>query len=849
MSTMLACGPYDFLFKSSLPPPEAVVDKSSFNELPVEERLAITQGDLRQLKEIFRIQESEQEDLQHELKFHAIKNEELMDVINAFRSTSSDRSHEIMRAKAEQNSELTVQVHSLRDLMTKSGDQIAALQKELKEKVKEGENLASHQRTNQRLQVQLKGLVKTLNNVEISSVDIPSEWINMQWITGGLNKKKADNDDSDKTVQVINSKIIIMEADRQRLLKESKLYNQSDGEKEEKIIALERQVRKMQHDKDELQETNNSLKKQLSVRDGKIGALEELFQNINANRNINGVKGKATSPNRKNSLLSVEDEDDEDDMDDMDDCESVDIDSLAAPPNDEASSGGVTQSFEEIFTSIWTNFTGRTGTKGMDEDEISTNDEEDQDISSCFNASYHSKQIETELKDAAKLELDELWENNQALTEDYEAAQFKISDLSAKLEESIIKANSFQTKAELRESLLKDVIHQYKELQLENSASTDQMAQLKQKVAVLLQLEKERNEERKAAEAAAATAEGGKLVVKGPVLTALGETPTFDLSERTRMTSDDDSSEDDGESTIPSVSLINGLDKNFVMEDYKRIGVECDRLQHEFDAAIEMITDLEDSLQESKDEVQKSEILQANQARTIVLLEGEKTTLQGRVIDATTMIVGTRSTHTQAEGELRSAELREEKAREKQLEREKDLWDVIEQYKMLADENRSTQEEKAEVEHELMLTHKVKIQRRDLVYEYRKLEKAMEEAIETGEELSKKLQMARSEAAVNKEETKGVRKRLAGCHFHYKELQQQYDAILKENENHERLLAKAQKHEALHNTQAESWSTMMENVRGKRRAAEEQVDALSTKNEELQRLCHQLKEETRILRA
>ena len=118
----------------------------------------------------------------------------------------------------------------------------------------------------------------------------------------------------------------------------------------------------------------------------------------------------------------------------------------------------------------------------------------------------------------------------------------------------------------------------------------------------------------------------------------------------------------------------------------------------------------------------------------------------------------------------------------------------------------------------------------------------MEEAVETGEQLAKDLQMAKNDAARNKEETKGIRKRLAGCHFHYKQLQQQYDEVLKQNGDLDRRLSKAQKYEALHNTQAESWTAMMENVRDKRRAAEEKVDSLSKENEELHLYCNELME-------
>lgn len=218
-----------------------------------------------------------------------------------------------------------------------------------------------------------------------------------------------------------------------------------------------------------------------------------------------------------------------------------------------------------------------------------------------------------------------------------------------------------------------------------------------------------------------------------------------------------------------------------------RLQNDCDRLQHEFDTAIEKISELEVSLKAANSEVRETKIVQANKARKIALMEAEKIVLQARIMEATTKIVDAQSTHTQrtveVEDELRLAELREQKAREKQSQREQDLWEVIEQYKELAGQNESTKAEKAEIEQELALTEKVKIQRRDLVYEYRKLEKTLEEAVETGEQLAIDLQQAKNEVAKRKEETKGIRKRLAGCHFHYKQLQDQYDLVIKEKED------------------------------------------------------------------
>merc|ERR1712166_1571754 len=125
--------------------------------------------------------------------------------------------------------------------------------------------------------------------------------------------------------------------------------------------------------------------------------------------------------------------------------------------------------------------------------------------------SYHTKQVEEELQAAAQKEYNELHNNHHKLCEDYESSQLRITDLTARLEESIIKATSFEKKSELREGLLKDVIQQYKELQLENSTCKDHLRKVKQKVTVLLQLEKERSEqeeqERKNNEEAAVAAD------------------------------------------------------------------------------------------------------------------------------------------------------------------------------------------------------------------------------------------------------------------------------------------------------------------------------------------------------
>jgi len=251
------------------------------------------------------------------------------------------------------------------------------------------------------------------------------------------------------------------------------------------------------------------------------------------------------------------------------------------------------------------------------------------------------------------------------------------------------------------------------------------------KDSTLLELEKERKEELKRREEAAADAlaAAGKVLVKAPAptgndpptVTAMGETPTFEMSEHTeRMASDEES----------CVSSSPGFDKNFVIEENKALVSECDRLQHEFDSAIEKINELQKSLEGAQDEMKEYQAKHANQSLTIAMLEGEKQTLQDKIVETTTMIVDEQSMNEHEKEEYKNSVLRETKAREKQIQREKELWDVIEQYRKLVDENRCIKEEKAEVEQqkaevesELELTQKEKFQRRDLVYEYKKMEK------------------------------------------------------------------------------------------------------------------------------
>jgi DNA-directed RNA polymerase subunit F len=147
-------------------------------------------------------------------------------------------------------------------------------------------------------------------------------------------------------------------------------------------------------------------------------------------------------------------------------------------------------------------------------------------------------------------------------------------------------------------------------------------------------------------------------------------------------------------------------------------------LQHEFESAIAKISTLEGELEKARDHVRTSQKEHADHARSMAKLEAEKIRLQEELLQEKQRLAKYRVTEVgQHQDDLRMAELRAEQACSKQREREQDLWDVIEQYKELAELNAEQQAHMNQVERELQLTNRVKIQRRDLVYEYRKMEK------------------------------------------------------------------------------------------------------------------------------
>jgi hypothetical protein len=682
--------------------------------LTVEDRLKVALRDQEHLKEVLRMKTSMEEDLQREINFYQIKNQELTDVLNAWQSKTNGDQQQVMRAKAEQNAELTMQVRALKDLLSKSTETMDVLQKNLSKAKEEKENLASDQKFYERTIAQINGLYNTVDKIEVSSMkSMQSEWMTSRWIAKPSEKQHVHN-----TVQCISSKIIAVETDRQRLLRETKSYQEDHVKQEERILALERQVKLLEEEKQELRDETHTLQRELDVRAGKIGALEELFQTINTTRTLDIPENVSyNSDTEKQDAISMEEE--EKNTDD----EKIDKNKLKFDVEEESM-----DIFSQTANSVGTAFASMMESFSFDMQSITASNMEDivstattpPEVETGDATSFNTKDVEHDLHQAAMLEAQEWKAKCLSVQDEHSQAQLKIANLSVQVQDLEQQTGNARQKADLREGLLRDVIQQYKELENDHANAIEQIEKLKDKVACLAirQYRQERQEKKSLYHGK------GKGEENDEVHNFLDHRlPTFE-TEGSGITIDDDidRAQDDSSSSTPSSS--NRDEDLILLDDYKQLESECDRLQHEFETAIVKISNLEKELDLARMQAHTSRKQHADQAHAIVLLEKEKAQLQEELLEEKQKLAVWQSTHEgQKADDLRLAELRVEQARSKQREREQDLWDVIEQYKELAELNAEQQEHMNNVERELHLTHRVQIQRRDLVYEYRKLER------------------------------------------------------------------------------------------------------------------------------
>lgn len=670
------------------------------------------------------------EDLERDCRYHTIKCGELNDVLNACcrgggpqqqkgvgEEKDEHNVRDVLRAKAEQNAELAMQVHALKETVDTSAKSMDAMRKELDAAAAANSALTEEKRAHQRAMVQINGLVRTLQRVEVS-VDIPSEWINNQWLG-------RDSGGDNNSIQLVTRKIIAIEADRQRLLREGRSVQEEHEAKDARIVALERKARASEREQSDALEEISSLRRELDVRAGKIGALEELFQNINASRTIDGTDGggggggtasAAQHPKQRNHdgdnggrrrrphptdiPRNVECDDRTVSVMEVDEDDSVEISSQANGTTELVLTTSIASQMPDIVTD---------DEGGQSVDRHHPHDDDDESTAATVRA-----------------ELVMLKDRYRSLQEDRDASKLAVASLEQEVTSCQQRALASEKKAELREGLLKDVIQQYKALQRDHSQCTDQLERLKHKVRTIKehgQYQHQRSPQHHAkGHPPAGVGAAGKDVPSGspPRPQAVEEAGTFDMTEPSS------GPEEDEDSYFGLEIQVDGRE-TMLTEDYQRLEGECDRLRHEFETAVDRIAALEGELSQARAQILDGQRARAHQAHSIAVLEHEKAGMQDRLDDQSRRLKETASSQeevsTQHRDALRMAELQLEQARGKQKQREQDLWDVIEQYKQLAEQNESTKEQMHYVEQELRLTHKVKIQRRDLVYEYRRLER------------------------------------------------------------------------------------------------------------------------------
>jgi chromosome segregation ATPase len=692
--------------------------------IAVEERLIATQKDMEHITEALRMKESAYQDLERDCKYHQIKSEELAAVLNVHQARiGPDETHVVLRLKAEQNAELKMQAMALRDLLDQSTAKMDHMEKELIQTTESKKSLLQVQKNHQRVMVQINGLVQTLQRVQVS-VDIPSDWIQSKWLM------------ADDSMHILTRKIIAIEADRQRLLKESRVVKEEYETKDERITILERQIRSMERDHDDILEENQAMKRELDLRAGKIGALEELFQNINTTRSIDAGSGNHHHQHHNHQRThqrhpskgvphDVECDDKTVSVMDIDDDDSIEIASHTNGTTEMILTSNTFDMVASQMPDVSTDEEDATRpTRGRYNNYYTADDDDDDDEATAA---------------TVRAELVMLKDRCGVLHKDLETSRRTISDLQQEVLDTKQHALTSEKKAELREGLLKDVIQQYKDLQKEHSTSNEQLERLKHTVTRFIDTRQHQQRSDRdypktkgtttaAAASATGTPEKGYTIAHSTVTAndenrphTVEETPSLDMTEATTSLA---SEEEDVDSHC-GVEI--HVDRTHLWEDYQRLENECDRLRHEFETAISKVATLEEELSQANNLIKDSRMAHAHQAHSIAVLENEKTRLQEQLDDHSRKLLEANGTQKELSLEhqdsLRMAELQIEQARSKQKQREEDLWDVIEQYKQLVELNASTKEQMHNVEEELRLTHKVKIQRRDLVYEYRKLER------------------------------------------------------------------------------------------------------------------------------
>mmetsp|Transcript_51326 Transcript_51326/g.123902 ORF Transcript_51326/g.123902 Transcript_51326/m.123902 type:complete len:732 (-) Transcript_51326:136-2331(-) len=386
----------------------------------------------------------------------------------------------------------------------------------------------------------------------------------------------------------------------------------------DKIAVLVDKIKSLEQNQLEVRETNLRLRDQLEYKDNKISALEELFANINTNRHFNyGIGNLVDTMDDEYSLEAGDVDDDDDDgfgLEDVDLNEPVEV-SLDHPRSNLSKTVRAKQHRSLVYRT---------------ESEVQ---EESMEV----------------LLLADRLEMEQ---------RHHETAKNLVECLEQDLGKQKMEVMAAQTKAEHRATLLRDMIGQYKELQVDHDDTLEELQVLNNRIesfkeyhhTLELELRQYRGTDQSKTLSSSKLQEesNDSLVEKdaSATMTKMEATPerTSDIMDEGDDASLDLTADITEASTSYHTTVVDhsvAADKNIANstiqklaqdkakaeKEIKNLEKECDRLQHEFDTAIHKILALEVELSDGNDNLKKAESKIGN-------LQGEVSRLEQQTISS-----------------------------------------------------------------------------------------------------------------------------------------------------------------------------------------------------------------------
>ena len=776
----------------------------------MEQELAAAKHEIHELKQKLHEKDAAKRDLETDLSYHAMKAQELQSLLDA---KDTDEFRLQVQAKILQNAGLTAQVQKLRHELGVSSMKETALQSELKHASDTVKRLGEERRSHQRMLVGFGDVVRLLGEIDVEFENLDDEMLD--WMT------------PDRSFDNIKLKIYAIESDRQKLIQENQELQTELFEKTLDIHSYDSQAQlidEINADRDRLRKEREELQSASDRKDAIIQSLEQSLATKVEKAVHRDVPSSIVCDQNQGDELPEEVESEL-----RDDGSAVIVQSTASvsrltvdratsrdcpqqdmeEPNDEACSlsplgdygekpgakqrssqeevNSTQRALEDEIENLKTKFEE---TRQQEEQSNAVRQNLQEEVANLKNhLEQAQKQVETTnnfQEEVTKLK-SKLMEAQKQLNTARNLQE--VTKLKKKLEEAQKQVKTTRKKQELREKLLRDVIFQYKELQKEYDYTSAQLLLMQQIVETRCV---DSDDPANSITSPNDTKKSNKE--KTSSAAELEESPTFETNETSTTTSNHENPSMDATVTSSAHTSMSGFQVDLSnsmssLKDFKQLEKDHARLETEYEDAAAQIANLEQDLRVTKKELERLQSSDLEKQIEIAAMQKKYNQMQceyNQAVEST----------SQLHDELELTQDFANEVRDRLDQRELDLSEVIDQYKHLMSESENdnarnkmkemkthldqTKAQMASVEHELAVT-KRHTKRNDLIYDHIRMEKQIEVYKVEFASLQRKLKVSKTEAARNKEEAKGTRKRLVGCHFRLRQLKTQYDEIMNHN--------------------------------------------------------------------